>query len=222
MATVAHPADARSCRGRGRPGGASGRRRSCWGGRDQPDSTGGVVERGARRGHEHARYDADAVASSFAAATSAALVLGEYRAAYRGRSTPVNAWWGHSIWPWTCSRVRPPIRPPMISSHATRWTPRRSPSGGGRVILATARRRCTPMRIPRRIGFPLRLCRRRLQTGTRVWASTCSSGTEVIRSGDPHRFAHDFAQSAFDGFFAACGWDPSLWASAHGSPPPVR
>ncbi len=30
----------------------------------------------------------------FAAATQAALVLAAYRAPYRGRSTPVNAWWG--------------------------------------------------------------------------------------------------------------------------------
>src|ERR1700679_91801 len=43
---------------------------------------------------EHARYDPDQVASYFAAATQAALVLAEFRAPYRGRSTPVNAWWG--------------------------------------------------------------------------------------------------------------------------------
>jgi hypothetical protein len=30
----------------------------------------------------------------FAAATQAALVLAALRAPYRGRSTPVNAWWG--------------------------------------------------------------------------------------------------------------------------------
>ena len=30
----------------------------------------------------------------FAAATQAALVLAAFRAPYRGRSTPVNAWWG--------------------------------------------------------------------------------------------------------------------------------
>src|SRR3984957_8340708 len=41
---------------------------------------------------EHARYDTDQVASYFAAATQAALVLAEFRAPYRGRSTPVNAW----------------------------------------------------------------------------------------------------------------------------------
>src|SRR5215212_1514297 len=43
---------------------------------------------------EHATYDAAAIASYFDAATRAALVLAEFRAPYRGRSTPVNAWWG--------------------------------------------------------------------------------------------------------------------------------
>ena len=43
---------------------------------------------------EHARYDAGQVAAYFAAATRAALVLAAFRAPYRGRSTPVNAWWG--------------------------------------------------------------------------------------------------------------------------------
>src|SRR4051812_25638973 len=44
--------------------------------------------------HEHATYDPDQVATYFAAATRAALVLAALRAPYRGRSTPVNAWWG--------------------------------------------------------------------------------------------------------------------------------
>jgi hypothetical protein len=43
---------------------------------------------------EHASYNPDEVASYFAAATRAALVLAAFRAPYRGRSTPVNAWWG--------------------------------------------------------------------------------------------------------------------------------
>ncbi len=43
---------------------------------------------------EHATYDTGQVASYFAAATQAALVLADYRAPFRGRSTPVNAWWG--------------------------------------------------------------------------------------------------------------------------------
>ena len=43
---------------------------------------------------EHCRYDTEAVERYFAAATQAALVLAAFRAPYRGRSTPVNAWWG--------------------------------------------------------------------------------------------------------------------------------
>jgi len=43
---------------------------------------------------EHSEYDPAQVAVYFAAATSAALVLAAFRAPYRGRSTPVNAWWG--------------------------------------------------------------------------------------------------------------------------------
>ena len=43
---------------------------------------------------EHASYDTGQVTSYFAAATQAALVLAAFRAPYRGRSTPVNAWWG--------------------------------------------------------------------------------------------------------------------------------
>src|SRR5262249_520310 len=42
----------------------------------------------------HATYDVDQVAGYFDAATRASLVLAEYRAPFRGRSTPVNAWWG--------------------------------------------------------------------------------------------------------------------------------
>lgn len=43
---------------------------------------------------EHATYDRVEVSSYFAAATQAALVLADFRAPFRGRSTPVNAWWG--------------------------------------------------------------------------------------------------------------------------------
>src|SRR5262249_54902815 len=43
---------------------------------------------------EHATYDAEAAATYFAAATAADLVLAEFRAPFRGRATPVNAWWG--------------------------------------------------------------------------------------------------------------------------------
>ena len=44
--------------------------------------------------YEHARYDPGQVSEYFAAAAQAALVLAAFRAPYRGRSSPVNAWWG--------------------------------------------------------------------------------------------------------------------------------
>ena len=43
---------------------------------------------------EHARYDRDQISAYFAAATKAAIVLAAFRAPFRGRMTPVNAWWG--------------------------------------------------------------------------------------------------------------------------------
>jgi len=43
---------------------------------------------------EHTTYNPTQVTEYFAAATHAALVLAALRAPYRGRSTPVNAWWG--------------------------------------------------------------------------------------------------------------------------------
>ena len=43
---------------------------------------------------EHSTYEPDQVATYFTAATQAALVLAEFRAPFRGRATPVNAWWG--------------------------------------------------------------------------------------------------------------------------------
>ena len=43
---------------------------------------------------EHASYDTAQVSDYFAAATRAAMVLAAFRAPYRGRSTPVHAWWG--------------------------------------------------------------------------------------------------------------------------------
>ena len=43
---------------------------------------------------EHRTYDPAHVEAYFVVATQAALVLAAFRAPYRGRSTPVNAWWG--------------------------------------------------------------------------------------------------------------------------------
>lgn len=43
---------------------------------------------------EHRRYETERVRAYFTAATHAAQALAAFRAPFRGRSTPVNAWWG--------------------------------------------------------------------------------------------------------------------------------
>jgi hypothetical protein len=44
---------------------------------------------------------------------------------------------------------------------------------------------------------------------------------DVRTSADPHAFALEFARSVFDHACAVCDWDPTLAASAAGTPPPV-
>ena len=65
-----------------------------WPGRDQPTPQETTWTTPLDEDEEHATYEPAQVAAYFAAATQAALVLAALRAPYRGRSTPVNAWWG--------------------------------------------------------------------------------------------------------------------------------
>src|SRR5438445_670813 len=61
--------------------------------------------------YDHATYNPSQVEEYFAVATQAALVLAALRAPYRGRSTPVNAWWGTfdlAISLFSGQRVDPP------------------------------------------------------------------------------------------------------------------
>jgi hypothetical protein len=57
---------------------------------------------------EHSRYDPDQVGRYLEAATRPGLVWSVFRAPYRGRSTPVNAWWGGY------ARLRPHALPPRL------------------------------------------------------------------------------------------------------------
>ena len=103
---------------------------------------------------EHASYDPGAGRSDyFAAATQAALVLAAFRAPYRGRSTPVNAWWGTFDLAVACSPVSRPTRRRRTSSCATPGTRKRSRSAGGPGTTATRERRSSPTLIPPPEGF---------------------------------------------------------------------
>jgi uncharacterized protein DUF5996 len=170
---------------------------------------------------EHARYDREAVSSYFAAATRAALALAEFRAPYRGRSTPVNAWWGSfdlAVNLFSGLPAEPPgqdfiTRNAMDAQEvAIGWWPgdakyeksafyayaHPAPEDFARGVLA-------PDAAHWDAGMGLYLL---------DWEDACASG-------DPHQAGLEFARSAFRHACTVCEWDPALSASAVGTPPPV-
>ncbi len=170
---------------------------------------------------EHRTYDPAQVAAYFTAATQAALVLAAFRAPYRGRSTPVNAWWGSfdlAVNLFSGAPADPPstdfiMRNAMDAQEvAVGWWPgdprypqaafyayaHPAPEGFAGATLEPAAARWDP------------------DLGEYVldWADVCASP-------DPRASALAFARSAFRHACAVCGWDPALAASAEGTPPPV-
>ena len=170
---------------------------------------------------EHATYDPGSVASYFAAATQAALVLAAFRAPYRGRSTPVNAWWGSfdlAVSLFSGLPADPPsddfiMRNAMDSQDvAVGWWPGDSRYGKA-AFYAYAH--------PAPEGF---------EGGTLSPAAARWDGAlgeyvldwdDVRSAEDPHACALEFARSAFRHACMVCGWDETLAASAEGTPPPV-
>jgi hypothetical protein len=171
---------------------------------------------------EHRRYDPERVAAYFAAATRAALILGEFRAPYRGRSTPVNAWWGSfdlAVNLFSGSPAAPPsddfiMRNAMDSQEvAIGWWPG-DPRYGSAALYAYAH--------PAPPGFDAAS----LDPPQARWHSELGEYVldwdDVCASADPRATGVEFARSAFQHFCVVCGWDPALAASAQADPPPVR
>ena len=169
---------------------------------------------------EHASYDEAAVQSYFAAATHAALVLAAYRAPYRGRSTPVNAWWGSfdlAVSLFSGKTADPPsadfiMRNAMDSQEvAVGWWP-----GDARYGKAAFYGYAHPA-VDGFAGADLPAGRWQESLGEYVldW-------DDVIAAEDPHATALEFARGVFHHGCMACKWDPALLASAEGSPPPIR
>jgi hypothetical protein len=171
---------------------------------------------------EHATYDAEAVAWYFTAATRAALVLAAFRAPYRGRSSPVNAWWGSfdlAVNLFSGSPADPPsadfiMRNAMDAQEvAVGWWPG-DPRYAKPAFYAYAH--------PAPSGFAgaqLAFSAGRWDDGLGEyvldWEDVCSSP-------DPHQAALDFVRAAFRHACTICEWDPGLLASVEGTPPPVR
>jgi hypothetical protein len=170
---------------------------------------------------EHATYDTERVATYFAAATRVALVLAEYRAPYRGRSTPVNAWWGSfdlAVSLFSGEPAEPPsgdfiMRNAMDSQDvAVGWWP-----GDGRYSEAAFYAYTHPARdgfADATVDPPAARWDAELGLYVLDW-------DDVIADPDPHAVALQFARSVFRHACEVCEWDPALLASAEGEPPPV-
>jgi hypothetical protein len=169
---------------------------------------------------EHATYDPDQVAAYFAAATRAAAVLRALRAPYRGRSTPVNAWWGSFDLAVNLFSGQPadPPSPDFIMRNAmdaeeiaVGWWP-----GDPRYPRAAFYVYAHPA-SPGLPTAPLPIGRWDGALGEYIldW-------DEVRSASNPHGTALQFAASVVRHACGACDWDPELAGSLWGSPPPVN
>lgn len=170
---------------------------------------------------EHAHYEPTEVASYFAAATRAALVLATLRAPFRGRSTPVNAWWGSfdlAVNLFSGSPADPPsedfiMRNAMDAQEiAVGWWP-----GDARYEKAAFYAYAHPA--------PDGLAEASLAPAPGRWEPKVGElvldWEEVRSSEDPHATALEFARAVYRQACVLCDWDEALAATAEGSPPPV-
>ena len=171
---------------------------------------------------EHAHYDPDEVARYFGAATQAALVLAAYRAPYRGRSTPVNAWWGSfdlAVSLFSGQPADPPsddfiMRNAMDSQEvAVGWWP-----GDARYPKAAFYAYAHP--APE--GFAGAILAPPLARWDGALGEYILDWDDVRSGPDPRAAALEFTRSAFRHACEACQWDMTLAASAEGTPPPIR
>jgi hypothetical protein len=171
--------------------------------------------------YEHATYNPDQVADYFAAATQAALVLGALRSPYRGRVTPVNAWWGTfdlAIGLFSGQEVEPPSNDFIWRNSGNAqmieigWWP-----GDHRYPRAAF----FAFAVPAPDGFE----RASLSPASARWDGELGEFVldwdEVCRAADPRGAAMEFGLSVIRHACMVCGWDPELAASADGRRPPV-
>jgi Family of unknown function (DUF5996) len=143
------------------------------------------------------------------------------RAPYRGRSTPVNAWWGSfdlAVNLFSGRPADPPshdflMRNAMDAQEvAVGWWP-----GDGRYPTAAFYAYAHPA--------PPGFANAVLAPPTAQWNASLGEyllDWDTVRaSPQPAAAALDFARSAFAHACWVCEWDPHLLASAQGTPPPV-
>ena len=171
---------------------------------------------------EHATYDAGQVATYFEAATQAALVLAEFRAPYRGRATPVNAWWGTFDLAVALFSGRPadPPADDFISRNGgdselieIGWWP--GDQDHGRAAFYAFMH-----------PVPDDYSDADLPPEAAHWDSDLGEfllyWDDIRSEPDPHALGLEFAQAAFQHSCRLREWDPTLAGSAAGNPPPIH
>jgi hypothetical protein len=170
---------------------------------------------------EHRRYDVEAVERYFGAATEAALVLAAFRAPYRGRSTPVNAWWGSfdlAVNLFSGHPAEPPSRDFIMRNAmdaeevAIGWWP-----GDGRYERAAFYAYAHPAPD----GFSDAATEPQESRWEPELGEYVLDWNDIREREDPRGLALAFARSTFHHACVTCAWDAPLLASAEGSPPPV-
>ena len=170
---------------------------------------------------EHHTYDAAQVATYFSGATRAAAVLAEVRAPYRGRSSPVNAWWGTfdlavSLF---SGRSTDPASDDFIRRNSA--MPSRSRWAGGPATPGTPVRPSTasPPPPPTVSGTGPSRPRRAWDAGL---GEFILDWDDVVTAANPHALGVAFGRDLIAHACTLCDWDQALTASAQGVPPPVH
>ncbi len=193
---------------------------------------------------EHATYNTEQVAGYLAAADRATTVLGALRAPYRGRATPVNAWWGSfdlAVSLFSGQAAKPPSdgfieRNAMDSQEiAVGWWPGDgrypraafygyaypSPEGLSEASDLTRRRRveCDPRRVHPRLGRRDR-CTRALPGRARLRPLDRPPGLRRVRVGPGAR--GELRQPSSADRMRVMGGRPSGSSAAHHGPQSSR
>ena len=168
---------------------------------------------------EHAAYDSQQVGDYFAAATRAALVLNAFRAPFRGRSTPVNAWWGSFDLAVNLFSGLPAVPPAQdfitrnamdAQEIAVGWWPG-NPTYPRPAFYGYAH--------PAPEGFAA------ADVSPGRWDTTLGEFVldwdDLLQTPDPHSAALAFARAVGAHACLVCEWSPTLAASLAGRPPPV-
>ena len=172
--------------------------------------------------YEHARYDAAQVGDYFAALTQAALALAEFAAPYRGRSTPVNAWWGSFDLAVTLYSGAP-AEPPgdgfitRNSSDAEQITVGWWPGDA---------RHPDPAFYAFAFPSPAGFADATLAPAAAHWDESLGEfildWDDVRAAKNPRAAAVEFAHAAFRQGCLAMEWSTGLLGSTEGRPPPLR